>query len=46
MNGQAAAGGQPTNSSNGNAIKEPTRWITAVSSALSGLDFTSAFQPA
>src|SRR6476469_5900027 len=44
MNGHALAGGQPTTSTRGKATSEPIRWITAVSSALSVLDFTRAFQ--
>ena len=44
--GQAAAGGQPSTSTSGMATTEPSRWISAVSSALSWLDLTSAFQPA
>src|SRR6185369_14120603 len=44
MKGQEAACGQPTTRAIGRATSEPSRWITAVSRALSLLDLTSAFQ--
>ncbi len=44
MNGHASAGGQPTSMTSGTARNEASRLISAVSSALSVLDFTSAFQ--
>src|SRR6185369_810430 len=44
MKGQEAAGGKPTTKAMGKATSEPSRWITAVSRALSLLDLTSAFQ--
>src|SRR3954471_11765736 len=46
MKGQAATGGRPANASIGRPIADPSRWMRAVSSALSVLDLTRAFQPA
>src|SRR5262245_31616806 len=44
MNGQAAAGGAPTSSSGGSATSAPRKCTSAVSSSLSPLLLTSAFQ--
>ena len=44
MNGQASAFGQPTRATRGMAMKDPIRWIVAMSRSLSWLDLTSAFQ--
>ena len=46
MNGITANGGGPTSSSGGSATRLPRKCTSAVSSSLSPLDFTSAFQPA
>ena len=44
MYGQAALDGQPTHKASGSATNEPSKWMSAVSSALSVLDLTRAFQ--
>src|SRR6185436_9841896 len=46
MNGHAAVGGAPTTSSGGSATRAPRKCTNAVSSSLSPLLLTSAFQPA
>ena len=44
MKGQASGLGQPSHSTSGSARMQPSTWISTVSSALSLLDLTSAFQ--